>query len=275
MGPSPLVDFFRRGEAARDVRLLAAEGAFAPRAQDQLAILVLLLDDPDPEIRAIAERTLNRIPREALSAFLARSDTPTSLRDFFAARGIAPAPPPAGAPAAESEDPLIDTGADDDAELLGASPAGADDDDLLGDGGEDGKRDSVTQQLAKMSFSQRLKAAVKGSREMRAILVRDPNKMICTAVMSSPKLTEQEVEGIARMANVAEDVLRIIGSNRAWMKNYSIALGLAKNPKTPLAMSMNLIHRLSDRDLAMLSIDRNVPEVLRVTARKKVVANRT
>ena len=48
MGPTPLLDFFKRGEVARDVRLLAAQGALAPRAHEQLAILVLLLEDPDP-----------------------------------------------------------------------------------------------------------------------------------------------------------------------------------------------------------------------------------
>ncbi len=69
--PAPLLDFFKRGEVARDVRLLAAEGAIAPRASEQLAILVLLLEDPDPEIRQVADATLNRIPLEALQNFLA------------------------------------------------------------------------------------------------------------------------------------------------------------------------------------------------------------
>jgi len=44
---SPLIDFFRRGEVARDVRMLAAQGAMAPRATEQVALLVLLSDDPD------------------------------------------------------------------------------------------------------------------------------------------------------------------------------------------------------------------------------------
>src|SRR4029077_4673489 len=109
-------------------------------------------------------------------------------------------------------------------------------------------------------FTQRLKAAVKGSREMRAILVRDPNKMIAAAVLSSPKPTEQEVESIARMSNVSDDVLRTIASNRAWTKNYSVVVGLTKNPKTPLAMSLNLMARLNDRDVGTLATHRNVPE---------------
>jgi hypothetical protein len=56
------------------------------------------------------------------------------------------------------------------------------------------------------------------------------------------------------------------------VKNYQVVLALAKNPKTPLAMSLNLLPRLNDRDLSMVSIDRNVPDPLRVAARKKVTS---
>jgi hypothetical protein len=56
--------------------------------------------------------------------------------------------------------------------------------------------------------------------------------------------------------------------NRSWIKNYAIAAGLCKNPKTPPALSMQLIHRINERDLKMLTIDRNVPESLRILARK-------
>jgi hypothetical protein len=257
IGPSPLLEFFKRGDVARDVRLIAAQGVFAPRAHEQLSILVLLLDDTEAEVRETAERTLGRIPRTALSRFLARPDAPAPLREFFAARGIEPAD---AAEAAAGTDPLQPP---DDAPLV--------DDGEEIEESEDETNESITQRIAKMSFTQRLKAAVKGSREMRAILVRDPNKMIAAAVLSSPKLTEQEVESIARMANVSDDVLRTIATNRSWTKNYSVVVGLTKNPKTPVAMSLNLMQRLSDRDLAQLSVDRNVPEPLRVAARKRIL----
>ena len=249
MVPSPLLEFFKRGEAARDVRLLAAQGGLGVRAHDQLAILVLLLDDPDPEIRTTADATLNRIPSDVLSRFLGRSDIPIGIREFFADRGIFPA----GDAALDSEQPLVEAEHDD------AFAADEDED-----------KDTVSQKIAAMSMPEKLKAATKGTKEMRSILVRDPNKLICAAVMSSPKLTEQEVEGIARMASVSEDVLRIIGANRAWMKNYKIASGLTRNPKTPLALSLNILHRINDRDLATLAVDRNVPEQLRIAAKKKI-----
>ena len=236
----------------------AAQGTLAPRAYEQLAILVLLVEDPDAEVRATAEETLAKIPEDVLKSFLARSDVPIGMREFFADRGIFPDEMPAIA--VEPEEPLLDAAADSDAAILGD---------------ENETRETATQRLAKMSFSERLKAAVKGSREMRAILIRDPNKLIASLVLSSPKLAEPEVEAIAKMQNVSDDVLRIIGSNRAWMKNYAIVHSLAKNAKTPLTLSMSLMQRLNDSDLAKLSVDRNVPEPLRVAARKKVVAKQS
>jgi hypothetical protein len=252
-GPNPILDFFRRGEVARDVRMLAAQGSLAPRANEQLEILVLLLSDSDPDIRQVADATLNRIPIEALQGFLARTDVSIGLREFFADRGVFPST----IPALNVDEPLVDTGGVEVPE----------DDDATVD------RESVVQKLAQMSFTDRLKAAMKGNKEVRAILIRDPNKMISAAVLSSPKVTDSEAASFARMTSVSEEILRAIGHNRAWMKNYGVALGLAKNPKTPVAMSLNLLSRLQDRDVAAISVDRNVPEPLRIAARKKVVAN--
>jgi hypothetical protein len=251
--PTPLLDFFKRGEVARDVRMLAAQGALAPRAHEQLAILVLLVDDADAEVRSTAEATLGAIPEAALKAFLARSDVAVSLREFFADRGVFPAE----IPAIEVDDPLIDT-----------TP------DLPEGDADEAKPEALIQQLSKLGFSGRLKMAMKGSREARAILIRDPNKMVAATVLSSPKVTEQEVESFARMTNVGEEVLRSIGSNRAWIKNYGVVIGLTRNPKTPLGMALNFLPRLNNRDLQLVSTDRNVPDPLRMAARKKLVDGR-
>ena len=133
---------------------------------------MLLLEDPDPEIRETADETLNRIPVEALQAFLARSDVPIDLREFFGDRGIFPAE----IPSIEVDEPLIDTAED---------IAAADEDTSCCR-----KAQTATRRCscsAKMSFPQRLKAAMKGTREMRAILIRDPNKMICGVRAEQPE----------------------------------------------------------------------------------------
>lgn len=245
------MDFFKRGDVARDVRLMAAQGAIAPRALEQLGLLVLLTGDADADVRETAEATLNRLPRESISAFIARSDVPTEMREFFIGRGI----PPGAVPAPDVDEPLVD---EDDTEY-GPEPVT-----------EEEKR-GLMETLSKMTVPQKVKAAIKGTREMRAILVRDSNKMVALAVLSSPRMNDTEVATIARMGSVSEDVLRVIAQNRAWTKNYEVVSALVKNSKTPLALSLNLLSRLNEKDIKLVSINRNVAEPLRIAARKKLV----
>lgn len=248
---SPLIDLFRRGDVARDVRLLAAQGAMAPRAQEQIAILVLLADDADPEIAQAANATIEMLPRDALAALLAKSDTPSEIRQFFATRGV-----DAGTARRDGDDPLVDT--------LSALPEAPPDDP------SDERRP-----LSSLPVIDRVKLAMKGTREQRSQLVRDTNRLVAAAVLSSPKLTDSEVEQFVKLGNVSDEVLRIIGTNRGWAKNYGVVLGLCRNPKTPAAISMQMIHRLMERDLKLLSTDRNVPEALRVVARKLMTKSRS
>ena len=244
---SPLVDFFTRGEVARDVRLMAAEGTLAPRAHEQVALLVLLSDDQDPEVASTANATVSALPAQALQAFLARNDVPSQMRDFFAARGIRPG----DQAAADVAGPLIESAAAVAVEAAEVS-----------------EEADTSQVLSSMSILQRMKLAMKGTKGQRAQLIRDSNKLVAAAVLSSPKLTESEVEAFAKMGNVSEDVLRTIAMNRSWSKNYGVVAGLTRNPKTPPGISMQMVQRLNERDLKMLAIDRNVPEAVRLAARK-------
>jgi hypothetical protein len=254
---SPLIDFFKRGEVARDVRLLAARGVLAPRAQEQLALLAMLTEDGESEIRGAAEATLAAIPNDSLAAFLGRSDVPDGLRDFFRLRGIEPVP---GQEA--TDEPLIDAG--------GPSPE-KESADAAGEAeGDDAARQGTAQKLGAMNVAERMKAAMKGTKEERSILIRDPNKLVSVSVLSSPKLTESEVENFAKMANVSEEILRIIGQNRAWTKNYGVISGLAKNPKTPLGVSMNIVQRLNEKDLKLIAMDRNLQQPLKLAVRKRL-----
>lgn len=171
-------------------------------------------------------------------------------------------------------DPEVAQAAAANLQVIGSEAAGAgepaDEAASPGQGGQDEKEGSALLKIAAMSPAQRLALAMRGTREERAILIRDPNKIVAVAVLSSPKITETEVENIAKMANVSDDVLRIIGHTRAWMKSYAIASALTKNPKTPVAVSLNLLARLHEKDVKILANDRNVPEVLRFAARRKM-----
>ena len=259
---TPLVEAFRRPDVPLEVRLDAAEGKVAPRAHEQLALLMILVDDEVTTVREVAERTIASLPPDRVAGIIALPDTPAEMVRYFGNRGIAPA---AGVAVDESA-PLVDNDA--------AGEWAAISDESDGDAEPTGNPElSITQRVQQMNIVQRVRAAMKGSREIRALLVRDPNKMVASAVLSSPKLTLGEVEAFAKMATVSEDVLRTIGQTRAWSKSYAVVHALARNPKTPVAMSMNLLQRITDRDVRAISIDRNVPEPLRVAARKRVTTS--
>lgn len=131
-----------------------------------------------------------------------------------------------------------------------------------------GRRITLTQKIAKMNVVQRLTLALKGGREERLFLIRDPNKLVQRCVLQSPRLTDSEVELFAAQTNLSAEVLRTISLSRLFMKNYVTAKNLVFNSKTPLDVSMNLMKRLNATDLMKLTTNKNVPETLRSSAIK-------
>jgi hypothetical protein len=241
---------FRHGDADVEVRLHAARGALAPRGLEQLALLMVLSFDAEPRVREAAAETIDKIAPATLAAFIARPEVPDALRDWFAGRkNVTPQP---GADV-NPDAPLIET---EEGAPAAALPA------------EDAPEEEVKKLLSLMTVLERLKIAIRGTREQRAMLIRDPNKMVAVAVLSGPKVTESEVESFAKMTTVSEEVLRIIGANRMWTRNYGVVLGLTRNPKTPTGIALQLSSRLNERDMRQVSNDRNVPEPVRLSVRK-------
>ena len=126
----------------------------------------------------------------------------------------------------------------------------------------------VFQRILQMSVSDEVQLAFKGGRSERNVLVRDRNRLISSAVMRNPRISESEAEQIAALRNVDEEVLRIIGTRRDWVAKPNIMSSLARNPKTPIGVVLPLINRLTLRELKALKDDKGVSEVVRATARK-------
>ncbi len=125
------------------------------------------------------------------------------------------------------------------------------------------ERVSILNRILKLGMKDRVKLAMKGDREARNILIRDPNRIVAQAVVQNPRITEQEVEKIAAMRSVPEDILRKIANDRQWARSYAIVHNLARNPRTPVANVMNILSRLQLRDLAALSKNKNISDAVR------------
>ncbi len=125
------------------------------------------------------------------------------------------------------------------------------------------ERVSLIRRIMLMTVKDRIKLAMKGDREARAILIRDSNKVVATGVIHNPRITDHEVENIAAMRTVADEVLRLIALNRAWARSYPIIHNLARNPRTPIATAMGILPRIRAKDLQHISQNRNVSEAVR------------
>jgi hypothetical protein len=127
---------------------------------------------------------------------------------------------------------------------------------------------TVFAELLAMSVGQKVQMAFKGGKTYRTILIRDRNKLVCSAVVRNPRMSESEAEQIAGMRNVDDEVLRLISTRRDWMSKYNVVIALARNPKVPIGVVVPLINRLTLRDLKMLKDDKGVSEVVRSMSRK-------
>jgi hypothetical protein len=135
---------------------------------------------------------------------------------------------------------------------------------------EEGKRLNLTQRIMKMSIAEKIKLATLGNKEARSLLIRDSNKLVSTAVIRSPRITDGEVLSIATNRAANEEVLRILYNNREWTKQQKIKLALVKNPKVPLTVVMKFLNTLRDSELKDLAKDRNVPSGVAAFAKKMI-----
>ncbi len=133
---------------------------------------------------------------------------------------------------------------------------------------------SLFQRIQKMKVGEKIQLALRGSREIRSILIRDSSREVMSTVLKNPKLTESEVEIIAKQKTSSDEILRIIAKKKEWLKNYSILYALIANPKTPTAIALRCMPALKFKDLLPLEKNKNVSGSVRAVAKKLIVARR-
>jgi hypothetical protein len=131
---------------------------------------------------------------------------------------------------------------------------------------------SKFQMTMHMGVAEKIKAAMTGDKEWRGLLIGDTNKLVSSAVLKNPRITEKEVQTIARNKATNEELIRIIMLNREWMKIYSIKLALVMHPRTPLGNALRFMGGLTEKDLKNLGKSREVSPVISNNARRLLMA---
>jgi len=240
----------REGTAPSRARSAIARGELRLPAAPLLQALRILVEDSDPGIRDDARSLLERLP-----AAIARDAAHSAVHS--------------AADAAEETEPAFDPllTVDEEEEIAAAHETRADE-------AASARQLSIFALLKKMSMGQKVALAVKGNREVRNILIHESNRMLCLKVLENPRLGDGDIEAYAKSTNISVDVLRGIAMQKEWCKKYNIVKGLVFNPRVPIGVSLELVKRLTLKDIEFLSKNRNVPDTLRNTARRMLSQKR-
>ena len=135
---------------------------------------------------------------------------------------------------------------------------------------EEGKpvNQSLYNQILNMTVGERIKLALKGNRDARMILIRDPNRLIQRFVLQNPRISDDEIVMLARNRNLDGELLRKIGDHKYWPRNYQVKLALVTNPKTPLATALHFVNSLMERDIRFLAKSKNVSATVTAQAKR-------
>ncbi|MBK9030390.1 MAG: hypothetical protein IPL61_03465 [Myxococcales bacterium] len=124
--------------------------------------------------------------------------------------------------------------------------------------------------IGKLGIPAKIRLATLGNAFARAILIRDPMKMVAVAAIKSPGVTDLEAAKYAGNHGLSDDVVRYIATRRDWTRLYGVKKSLIMNPKTPLTESAKFLIHMRERDLRLIASSKGIPTAVAAQARKIV-----
>lgn len=147
----------------------------------------------------------------------------------------------------------------------------ADDDDAPE---SDAKKNSKNKQaeIANMSISEKIRLATLGSGSDRDLLIKDGNRLVHMAAVTSPKAQLKDIVGWSSNKGLPDNVISYIANHPRYRRMYRIVANLSCNPKTPFAIATKLVPGLHTKDLALLTKNRNAHPMVRRFAKAQLDA---
>ena len=109
----------------------------------------------------------------------------------------------------------------------------------------------------------RTELAATASAETISQYVQDPSPKVIRALIGNRQLTEEDILIVANRKNIPADVLEIIARDKRWSESYPVRLALARNPKSPLSVSLSIARFLRLFDLEEITRSHLIPLVFR------------
>jgi hypothetical protein len=280
---------FMQKETAKEEKLRVVRGEVPMTPPDLFAVLVYLSLNDDDELKAAACRGLQKLPEETLLAAAEMPDIHPRILDvlvrlhsgnrqlvekitsnanvdrrtlrFIAENCMTPA-----------ENVLDRSAQQASSQRISQEHASSHDsplpDEIEGTAGEDEEFQSKFKIAHGLTPPEKIKLAITGDKEWRAILIKDNNKLVTESVLKNPRITEQEILLIAKSSVKNDEIIRIICTNKEWTKNYQLRKTLIENSRTPLQYALNFLSLMTEKDLSFLVKSKNVSSVITTQARR-------
>lgn len=273
---------YLKGDVSKDDKLRAARGDVPLAASDLVVVLFFFCHDADPTIKQTALRTLSELPEGVITSILSRQDLHPRMLDLFARLHFGKAEivnqiahHPLASPetlaylrqkgvlsaemANELQQPPVDLSELSEDEEPSSEEASEE---------ESEEFQSKYQLSQTMGVAEKIKMAITGDKEWRSIFLKDSNKMVSGAAIKNPRITDGEVLAVLKSPIKNDEVLRVICSNKEWVKNYRIRLALVENSKTPLPNALRYLSTLGEKEVAAIAKSKNVSSVLSNQAKR-------
>lgn len=128
---------------------------------------------------------------------------------------------------------------------------------------EDSKTSNIATKILSMSISEKVRMATLGSISERNFLIKDNNRLVHMAAVTSPKVQIKDIQSWSANRLMPENVLGFIAQHRRYRRIYQIVVNLVNNPKMPVQDGVKLMQQLVKKDLKALLRNRNISHNLR------------
>jgi hypothetical protein len=130
--------------------------------------------------------------------------------------------------------------------------------------------DDVGARYRKMSPTEKIQAALHGSREMRGMVMRDTNRTLHVYLLKNGHLGIDEVATMARIQSLSTEALIQIARHDSWGLDPNIATSLVRNPKLPVPIAIEVLEKVPRAELRRLATGNGVRMPIAQAAARRI-----
>ncbi len=121
----------------------------------------------------------------------------------------------------------------------------------------------LAERLAGLAVGEKIAIARAAGPGLIERLRHDPSPRVIRALLENPRLTEGQLGPLVVSESAKPAVIELILRDRKWGQRYFLRAAAAKNPRTPVAVALDVLPTLKKTDLSEISRDRRIAGAVR------------